>query len=505
VVRTGLSEDALVEAVPEFDALVVRSQTQVTARVIEAGRNLRVIARAGVGVDNIDLDAATQRGLVVVNAPLANTISAAEHAFALILAAARNVPQSHAALRAGRWERSRYQGVELAGRTLGIVGLGRIGSEVAKRARSFEMRIVAYDPFVSNERAASLGVELCSLDELLEQSDFVSLHTALHDETRGLLGATQFARMKQGAFLVNAARGALVDEQALRDAVESGHLGGAAVDVYSEEPAIGNVLTTSDRIVTTPHLAASTNEAQDRAAIDVSEQVLDVLAGRPARFAVNAPLVDPETMAAIGPYVAAAELAACVAPQLIEGQPNVMRLEYLGDIGNYELGPLRAAAIVGMFERVSVGNVTIVNADQVAAEHGLRVEESRGPARDPYANLVVVEVVTDLGPVSVAATYTSHRPAGVRVVRIDDYEVDISPHAAPYVLAVENVDRPGMIGHVGMLLGEIGVNIDYMSVAAGGKDRALMILGINRALTAEEGVRVARLENIFSVRLLDLS
>ena len=505
-VRTGLSEDELVDAVADIAALVVRSQTQVTARVIAAAPHLEVIARAGVGVDNIDIEAATQRGVVVVNAPLANTLSAAEHAMALMLAVARNIPQAQASLREGKWERSRYQGVELSGRTLGVVGLGRIGSEVARRARAFDMRVVAFDPFVSSERASGLGVELLSLDDLLEQSDFVTLHTALHDETRGLLGKAEFERAGPGTYIINTARGALIDEQALYDAVESGQIAGAAIDVYSEEPAVGNVLTTSDKIVATPHLAASTIEAQDRAAVSVSEQVLAVLDGRPAPFAVNVPMVDPETMATIGPYIEAAELAARVATQLAAGQLQGLRIQYLGEIGNHEVAPLRAAAIVGVLERVSVGHVTIVNADQIAQEHGIRIEEDRGPAQEPYASLVVVEALTDNGNgIRVAATHSTHTPAGSRVVRIGDYEVDISPQAAPYVLAVENVDRPGMIGRVGLLLGEHEVNVNYMSVAAGEGAQALMILGIDRALSSEEREELSRVDSVFGVRQIDLS
>ena len=301
IVRTGLSEDELVAELGDVQALLVRSQTQVTERVIAAAPRLEVIGRAGVGVDNIDLDAATQRGVIVVNAPLANTMSTAEHAFGLMLAAARNVPQAHGSLRGGAWDRSKYAGVELSGRTLGIVGLGRIGTEVASRARAFEMRVLAYDPFVSADRASQLGVERMELDELLTESDFVTLHTALHEGTRGMIGADQLARMKPTAILVNAARGALVDEQALYDAVDSGQIGGAAIDVFSEEPATGNVLTTHDRIIVTPHLAASTAEAQTRAATQTAKQILDILGGRAARFAVNAPLVDEETMAIIGP------------------------------------------------------------------------------------------------------------------------------------------------------------------------------------------------------------
>ncbi len=503
-VRTGLSEDELVEAIADVNALVVRSQTQVTARVLEAAQQLEVVGRAGVGVDNIDVDAATQRGVTVVNAPLANTMSAAEHAFALMLALARNIPQADASLRAGRWDRNKYMGIELAGRTLGIVGLGRIGTEVARRARAFQMRVLAYDPYVSNERANALGVELRELDALLAESDFVTLHTALHEGTRNLINADRLAKAKRGIRIVNTARGALIDEQALFDAVESGQVAGAAIDVFSKEPAVENVLTTSEHIVVTPHLAASTTEAQDRAAVSVAEELLDVLDGKPARFAVNAPLVDPETMAVIGPYLDAAELAACVATQLADGQLERVRIEYLGEIGNHEVRPLRASVIIGMLERVSTQKVTVVNADALAEQRGIRIDQESGPARDPYANLIVVHVLRADGARSVAATHT---PSGVRVVGIDDYAVDISPQAAPYVLMVENVDRPGMIGRVGTLLGEWGVNVSYMSVGAkpGSHDQALMVLGMHRPLTTVELEALGGLDNIFSARQIDLT
>jgi D-3-phosphoglycerate dehydrogenase len=500
-VRTGLSEDALCEAVADVQALVVRSATQVTAKVIAAAQNLEVIARAGVGVDNIDVDAATQRGVIVVNAPLANTLSTAEHAFGLMLAVARNLPQGHASLQAGRWDRNKYMGVELAGRTLGVVGLGRIGTEVANRARAFQMRVVAYDPYVAPERASALGIEMMDLDALLAESDFVTLHAVLHEGTRNLINAERLANAKPGIRIINAARGALIDEQALYDAVESGRVAGAGIDVFTEEPAVGNVLTTSDKIVVTPHLAASTIEAQDRAAIDVAEQVLDVLDGRAARFAVNAPLVDPEEMAIIGPYLDAAELAAGLAVQLA-GPVTQVRLQLLGEIGTHEVRPLRMAAIAGLLARSSTQKVTAVNADQLADQYGIRIEIESGPAREPYANLVVVQVPRPDGTRTVAATHT---PNGVRVVGIDEYAVEIAPGAAPYALMVENVDRPGMIGRVGMLLGERNVNISYMSVASGHADRALMVLGTNRALTAEDLAALSAVENVFGARQLDFS
>lgn len=500
-VRTGLSEDELVEAVRGRDALIVRSQTQVTARVIEAADLLSVIGRAGVGVDNIDLEAATQHGVIVVNAPLANTLSTAEHTFGLMLALARHTPQAYSSLRAGKWERSKFMGVELAGKTLGIVGLGRIGTEVARRARAFEMRVVAFDPFVSRERGSQLGVEMMELEPLLATSDFVTLHTALHEGSRGMINAERLAHAKPGVRIINAARGALIDEQALFDAVESGQVAGAAIDVFSEEPAVGNILTTHERIVVTPHLAASTYEAQDRAALDVAEQIADVLDGGTARFAVNAPLLDPETMAVIGPFIDAAEVAGNVAMQLAGGGVQRVRIEYLGDIGNYDSTPLQAGVIVGMLQRVTSEKVTIVNAKRLAEEHGLRLDEETGSARDPYANLVIVHAMLDDREESVAVTHT---PSGLRIVGIGPYPVEVA-RATPYLLAIENIDRPGMIGRVGTLLGTLGVNIAHMSVAAGPGGLALMVLCIQRPLSADELAEVTALADIHSVRQIDLS
>lgn len=500
-VRTKQSEAELIESIRGVSALIVRSQTQVTAPVIAAADALRVIGRAGVGVDNIDVPAATARGIVVANAPLANTLSAAEHAFGLMLAVARNIPQADQSLRGGEWARNAYMGVELAGRTLGIVGLGRIGSEVAARARAFQMRVLGYDPFVSNERAAQIGAELRTLEELFAESDFVTLHTALVDQTRGMVNAALLARAKPGLRLVNTARGALVDEQALYDAVESGQLGGAGIDVYSKEPAVGNVLTTHPRIVVTPHLAASTQEAQDRAAVTVAEQVEAVLAGGSAAFAVNAPAVDPEALAVLGPYIDAATLAARVAAQLAPGAFEHVTVEYAGEIANHDVTPLRAAVIGGLLHAITDTNVSMVNADHLAEQRGLRIEETTGPARAPFTSLVVVQLHAQEGGIAVAATQTEH---GVEVVRVDQFEVDLSPQRGRYVVALENVDQPGMIGRVGQMLGEWGVNISYMSVGSGAADRALMAIGMSRALTPAEAEALGALPHIFSVRQVDL-
>ncbi len=503
-VRTGLSEDELCEAIQGVNALIVRSQTQVTGKVLRAADALQIVARAGVGVDNVDVEAATERGVVVVNAPHANTISTAEHAMALMLALARNVPQGHASLKGGAWNRSALQGVELAGKTLGLVGLGRIGTEVAKRARSFEMRVLGFDPYLSDERFAALGVERREMDDLLAEADFISLHSVLTNETRGMINAERLAKFKKGARLVNVARGALVDEQALFDAVESGHLAGAAIDVFSEEPAVGNVLTTSDRIIVNPHLAASTGEAQDRAAVDVAEQVLEVLGGGAPRFPVNVPTVDPETMSVIGPYLGAAQLAGSVAMQLRQGNLQHVRIEYRGAIGNQQdKTPLKASVVVGMLDEVVVEKISAVNALAEADAHGLRISEEDGPELEPFSSVVVVTVTTDQGEERVAATNAESGPA---IVGINEYRVEIDQKGpTSQVLLIENIDKPGSVGKVGTLLGGLDVNIYSMSVAPGSDgSNALMLLGVARELTDAEADQVRALEGIHRVRQIDL-
>ncbi|MCK9494052.1 MAG: phosphoglycerate dehydrogenase [Dehalococcoidia bacterium] len=499
-VKTGLSEDDLCAAIADAKALIVRSQTQVTAKVLAAAAQLEIVARAGVGVDNVDVSAATEHGVVVVNAPHANTISTAEHAFGLMLAAARNTPQGHASLQGGAWERSRLQGVEVAGKTLGVVGLGRIGSEFAKRARAFEMRVVAFDPYVTSERAATLGVEMMELDELLAEADFVTLHTALTEGNRGMINAERLANMKKTAILVNAARGALVDEQALYDAVNNGVIGGAAIDVFSEEPAVGNILTTHPKIVVTPHLAASTNEAQDRAAIDVAEQVLEVLGGGAPRFPVNVPTVDPETMAIIGPYLSAAHLAGSIAMQIKVGNLQSVRLEYRGAIGNQkDLTPLKASAAAGLLTAVLDERVSAVNALAEAEARGMRLDETTGDALAPYTSVVTVVLTTDQGQETVSATIAAGGPS---IVGIDEYPVELEQDGATdHVLLIENIDRPGSIGRVGTLLGGLDVNVSSMSVAPGTDgESALMLLGVSRQLTEDEAGQVAALDGIHRVR-----
>lgn len=496
-VRLGPAQDELVSMIGGYEALVVRSQTKVTQEVIEAGERLQVIGRAGVGVDNIDVPAATRRGVVVVNAPTGNTFSAAEHTVALMLALARNLPQAHASLRAGQWERQRFLGVELRGKTLGVIGLGLVGTEVARRARAMEMRVLAVDPYVTQERAASLGVELVTLDELLGQSDFITLHTPLTAATRDLLGEEQFREVKPGARIINTARGELIDETALLRALDDGRVAGAAIDVFREEPPGDSPLLTHEQIIVTPHLGASTAEAQERVAVDVAEQVLAALRGEPARYAVNAPLVPPETMQVLRPYLRVAEQTASLATQLCAGQLRAVQLEYLGEIANHDTTPLKAAAIKGLLAPVSEENVTIVNANLVAQQRGLRITERTGPAED-YPNLLSVRLETDQGVTDVAGTVFHD---GAHIVRVNDFWVDVPPGDG-YLLFCENLDRPGMVGAVGTFLGRHDINISFMRLGREQvRGRALMVLGLDDEMSPELLRELEAIPDLYSARL----
>lgn len=501
-VRTGLSRDELIALIGGYDALVVRSETKVTAEVIDAGARLQVIGRAGVGVDNIDIPAATRRGIIVVNAPTGNTISAAEHAIGLMLALARHIPRADASLRRGEWKRSAFIGVEVRGKTLGLIGLGQVGSEVARRARGLEMRVIAHDPFVPEERGRALGVELLSLEEVLRQADFLSIHTTLTSGTRGLIGAEELAMMKPSARIINTARGGIIDEAALLEAVQAGRIAGAAIDVFAKEPAPDTILATDERIIVTPHLGASTAEAQERVAIDVAEQIMAVLRGEPARYAVNAPLVAPETLAMLRPFVEAAQVAGSIATQLSSGQLGNIEILYTGDLALHETALLRAAVIRGLLAPVSEEHVTVVNADLVAEHRGLHIVERRDPhAEGDDRNLLAVSLMTSSGGTRVVTTVQHGQP---HIVEMEGQRVDFTP-TEPYLLVVDNNDVPGMIGAVGMLMKEFDINISSMKVGRRqARGRALMVIGLDEAPTDEQVAQVARLPGIFNARLVRL-
>lgn len=501
-VRTGLKPEELAAIVGDYDALVVRSETKVTAAIFEAGHRLQVVGRAGVGVDNIDLDAATQHGVVVVNAPTGNTTSAAELAIALMLALSRHIAAADASLKSGQWQRSRFVGVELRGKTLGIIGLGQVGSEVARRARSFEMRLLAYDPFVPEERAKTLGVELRTLPELLAEVDFLTVHTTLTPGTRGLIGEDELKLVKPNIRLINTARGGIIDEVALAQALREGRVAGAAVDVFTQEPAIGNPLLDAPNLVTTPHLGASTAEAQERVAVDVAVQIAAVLRGEPAQYAVNAPMPAPETFSVIGPYIEAAATVASVATQLASGQLSEIEVVYNGEIARHDTSLLRAGVIRGLLRPISEEHVTVVNAQLVAERRGLRIVERHDPdAAEGPPNQLMVRILTRSGATEVAGTVIQGE---ARITLIDGLHVDVSPHER-FLLLCDNDDVPGKIGAVGRMMGDFDININSMTVGRrAARARALMVLGLDEAPTPEQLRQIEAIPDIFSARLIRL-
>jgi len=500
-VRTGLPPDELKAIIGDYQALVVRSETRVTREILEAARSLQVVGRAGVGIDNIDVQAATERGVVVVNAPTGNIISAAEHALALMLALSRHIPAADASLKSGKWERGKFMGLEVRGKTLGIIGLGQVGSEVARRARGLEMRVIAYDPFVPEERARVLGVDLVPLEELLRQSDFVTIHTTLTEGTRSLIGEKQLKMMKPTARIINTARGGIIDEAALATALHEGWIAGAAVDVFSKEPVTDHPLFSAPNIVVTPHLGASTAEAQERVAVDVAHQILDVLAGRPARYAVNAPMIDPETYSYLAPYLPVAYKAGRLAVQLRTGQLGDVAIDYAGDIAQHDTTPLKAAALGGVLSVVSEDHVNVVNVDIIAQRRGIRITETHSPSHDMYSNVISVHVRGSGGEARVSGTSAHDGP---HIVSVDDFWVDVPPSEG-YLLLCENRDRPGMVGAVGTLMGEFGVNISFMNVGRHEKRGvALMVLALDDLVSPEQIERVKEIPDILSVKLAQL-
>ena len=467
----------------DYDALIVRSATKVTAEVIERATRLKVIGRAGVGVDNVDVAAATRRGIVVANAPESTVVSAAEHTIGLLVGLVRNIPQAHAALKQGRWERKAYSGVELAGKTLGVLGFGRIGQQVARRALGLGMHVVAYDPFVASDRFRELGVErLDTPERVFETSEFLTLHLPLTDETRASIGRAAFARMRDGVRLVNAARGELVDEEALVEALRSGKVAGAAIDVFANEPYSGPLLEL-DNVVVTPHLAASTEEAQDRAGVIVAEQVLAALDGGLVTNAVNIPVVGAEDIEVLGGYVPLASKLGRLAMELAEGRADSLVLTYFGGLSQYDTRLLTIAALNGAFQGRSERPVNYVNAPLVAAERGIEVREERRRSSRDFMNLVRVEVRWNESALRVAGT-TIGNDDRLWLVSALGFELDLE--LAPLMCFFQYDDVPGVIGRVGTLFGEAGVNIANMTVSRtrqGGK--ALMALSIDEPAPPE--------------------
>jgi D-3-phosphoglycerate dehydrogenase / 2-oxoglutarate reductase len=499
--RPGMTPDELHAALEDQDALIVRSATKVTAAALEAGPALRVVGRAGVGVDNIDVEECTRRGIVVVNTAGGSTFATAEHTMAMMLAMARNVPQAMASLLKGEWTPAKFMGVELRGKTLGIFGLGRIGTQVARRATSFGMRVIATDPYVSREHAEANGVDLVTKDRLLAEADILTLHATLTSETGHFLGEAELAQMKRGARIVNCARGALIDEAALRRALDAGQIAQAALDVFSEEPAKDNPLVGHPQVVCTPHLAASSQEAQVEIAQDLARLVLACLRGEHVAGAVNAPLRVAGDIPFVEPYLHVADVLGRVVTQLGGARLERVEITYAGELASHDVTPLTAAVIKGLLAPISEERVNLINARLVARSRGLNVTESKADrAENNYANLITVSVRANGDERVVAGTLFQEEP---RLVRIDDYWVDVAP--VGHVLVTQHQDRPGMIGRVGTLLGEGDVNISSMQVGRRvRRGDAIMLMNLDERLAEPLLEKIEAIPGIRSVKQVSL-
>ncbi|HVH63262.1 MAG TPA: phosphoglycerate dehydrogenase [Candidatus Dormibacteraeota bacterium] len=495
-VVSKLPEAELIQRIPDFDALVVRSETRVTAPVIEAGRRLRVVGRAGVGVDNIDVPAATRAGILVVNAPRGNIVAAAEHTIALLFALARWVPQADASVKKGEWTRAKFIGSEIRGKTLGVIGLGNVGSEVAKRAHGLEMEVIAYDPVVSVERAELFNVDLVTLNHLLERSDFVTVHVPLVDSNRNLIGAPELALMKPTARLINTARGGIVDEAALCKALTTGVIAAAASDVFVKEPPGEDPLLQLPNFIATPHIGASTVEAQVSVAFDVAEEVAAVLAGDLPRFAVNAPALPPEELAYLRPFALLAERLAGMHVQLFGGRVSTIELDFEGELAEHDVNLIVAAAIKGVLQPFTEDRINAVNARLIASNRGVKLVERRTRALSSYASLLTIRM-------------QGHEIAGTvllgetRAVRIDSFRVDLAPEGR--FLVSRHSDRPGIVGQVGSILGQHDVNIASMQVGRDApRGNAMMILAVDDHVGDDVLTRLREVEGMSDLRFVEL-
>ena len=492
-VRLGLSPEELLRAVPGAAALIIRSATQVTAEVLAAGAELMAVGRAGIGLDNVDVTAATAQGVMVVNAPQSNIVSAAEHTMALLLASARNVPQAHAALVAGRWERSKWEGVELVDKTLGVVGLGRLGKLVADRAKGFGMRLVAYDPFVSEDRARQMGVELLDLDQVVAESDFLTVHLPKTPETLGLINRDLLVKAKPSLRIINVARGGIVHEQDLADCLNDGIIAGAALDVFSTEPMTDSPLFSIPTVVVTPHLGASTREAQDKAGDTIATMVELALAGDFVPFAVNVNAA--EANETIRPFLPLAERLGSLFESLVGATPDVMEVSVEGEIAGYDTRILELAVLKGFFGSITEDPVTYVNAPQLAKDHGLEVREVTCATSIDYVNLLTVSG----GGHKISGTLSGPR-ADQRVTNIDGVPFDVPPVAN--MVVITNDDRPGVIGTVGTLLGRAEVNIADMDVSRTDDDKAVMLIAPTKPVPAAVLDELRAAPGIVSVKTL---
>ncbi len=531
-IRQGLKPEHLREIIGSYTALLVRSETRVTSEILAAARQLKIVGRAGVGVDNIDIEAATRQGIMVVNSPTGNIVAAAEHTIAMLMALARHIPAANSSIKAGQWEKNRFLGVEVRNKVLGIIGLGKVGTEVARRAQGLEMQVIAFDPYVAPDHARKLGVTILSMEDVLQRADFVTLHTSLTggpQGTRGLIGTREFNLLKPGARLINCARGELIDEEALLNALCQNRLAGVALDVFSQEPvgdnAILKQLLADERVIATPHLGASTEEAQVGVATDVAEQIVAVLRGGFPRAAVNAPLILPEALKILQPYMHLVEQMGRLYTQLQPGPLNKIELSCSGDIANYDLRPLQAALIKGLLESVSDAHVNMINAPLLAKQWELEIIEQKSTMPTEFVNLVTMRLLNVNGYTSsfagkpgsgdeyvevVSGTVMHNEP---RIVRIGRYWTEFVPEG--YILFCRNPDKPGMIGRVGTILGKASVNIRHMDVGPSERrphtrdphrspEAALMIISVDDPIPDWALEEISGTGDIFGVTLVKL-
>jgi len=501
VVQTGMSPDELKAAIPQYDALVVRSSTQVTADAIEAAEKLKVIGRAGIGVDNIDIDAATLRGIVVMNTPQENAIAAAEHTISMLMALARRIPQADASMKAGRWEKSRFIGAEVFNKTIGIIGIGNIGGIVAERAVGLKMRVIAYDPYIPPQTASGKGIPLVSLDELLAVSDFITIHIPLTEETRNLIDAAAIEKMPPGLLLVNCARGGIVNERDLYDALTADRIGGAALDVFESEPATDNPLCKLPNVICTPHLGASTVEAQENVAVAVAERVADYLLDGTIRNAVNVPSLSPELMQYVGPYLALGEKMGSFVAQISDFAIEEIVIEYQGEVVERGVEPITSGVLKGVFTPITGNRINIVSARAIAHERGVRVREVTSREAEDFTNLIGITVKSGEKKNYVAGTIFGKKEP--RIVRFNDFPIEAAPSGD--MLFIYNNDRPGVIGDIGATLAGNNVNIATMYLgrdSAGG--RAVSLWQIDSPASKETVKQIAALPNIISVKRVEL-
>lgn len=501
-IKTGLSPAELAKEIKGYDALVIRSATKVTKEVLDAADNLKVIGRAGVGVDNVDIPEATKRGIIVMNVPAGNTISTAEHTVAMICAMSRQIAQANASLRQGLWERPKFVGTELFTKTLGVVGLGKIGLEVARRMQAMGMEIIGYDPFLSEERAEQLGIQLVRLGELYAKADYITVHVPLNDETRNMITTDEIGKMKDGVRLINCARGGIMNEQDVADALKSGKIGGVAFDVYPEEPPPkDHPLIGLENALCTPHLGASTREAQENVAVEVAKQVADALLGGGIRNAVNMPSVDAKTLQVLQPYILLGERLGSLASQLTSGSVSQVSVTFVGEVTGHDTSAVTLSVLKGILTPMVGENVNYVNASVIAAERGIKVVESKASRLDEFADLIAVEVTGSGSPIELQGTLSARREP--RLVKISPYFVEASPQGA--MLLIKNHDKPGLIGSLGTLLAKSDINIASMS---NGRDvpggEAITVLNIDQPVPEDVMTQVKDLPNVIDAKAIKL-